>query len=421
MCLRMKPTAVLDLNSPLVIALPEAPKGSQRRKLWDLPPHAHCPVVGVCLALPRLQILLKKAGHAIDGMSPYELHLLTVHECRRHTRLAEVVQRELDRQFDLTVQSLRSVRDESVLLDQWREASGQGAWASVFWTVITHPSTRLSTVENIIGEVHMLQHQVGMSTRVDQSQILQRQRDLERAQSALDALQKRWQAEQLAWARKQDALQQQVQAQQERAAHAEAEVTRLNKVLATWRPSDTDPRRVAQLESEVEWLRATVSMMDKALRRTEAATDSTPLPLAVPESTSTPSDGWQWLQRPAAGGSARARRLVCVGGGQSMVPLYRQVAESAGIDFVHHDGGLEQKLQRLDRALAQADLVICQTGCISHNAYWRVKEHCKRTGKACAFVGNPSPQAIRQVIAEALTVSSPSGLDDREVVTDPVN
>jgi hypothetical protein len=407
----MKPTAVPDLHSTQALALPEAPKGSQRRKLWDLPPQAQCPVVGVCLALPRLRLLLKKACHTIDGMGPYECHLLAVHECRRHSRLAEIVQRELDRQFDLTVQSMRSVRDESVLLEHWREASGQGAWASMFWTVITHPSARLSTVENIIGEVHMLQHQVGMSTRVDQTQALQRQQALKHVQAQRDALQKRWQAEQLAWARKQEALQQQVQAQQERAAQAEAEVTRLNKMLAAWRPSDTDPDRVAELESEVEWLRSTVSIMDKALRRTEATADSSPLLPVAPESPSAMPEGWQWLQRPSACGLARARRLVCVGGGQSMVPLYRKAAESAGIDFVHHDGGLEQKLQRLDRVLAHADLVICQTGCISHNAYWRVKEHCKRTGKACAFVGNPSPQVIRQVIAEALCVSAPAVQD----------
>lgn len=54
------------------------------------------------------------------------------------------------------------------------------------------------------------------------------------------------------------------------------------------------------------------------------------------------------------------------------------------------DGGIEHKLSQLDHCLAQADLVICQTGFIGHNAYWRVKDHCKRTGKPCVFLGNPS-------------------------------
>jgi hypothetical protein len=45
-------------------------------------------------------------------------------------------------------------------------------------------------------------------------------------------------------------------------------------------------------------------------------------------------------------------------------------------------------LAGLEADLAAADLVICQTGCMSHGAYWRVQDHCKRTGKACVLVEN---------------------------------
>ena len=47
----------------------------------------------------------------------------------------------------------------------------------------------------------------------------------------------------------------------------------------------------------------------------------------------------------------------------------------------------------LEASLRAADLVICQTGCISHDAYWRVQDHCKRTGKQCVLVDQP--QALR--------------------------
>lgn len=43
----------------------------------------------------------------------------------------------------------------------------------------------------------------------------------------------------------------------------------------------------------------------------------------------------------------------------------------------------------LEASLTAADLVICQTGCVSHNAYWRVQDHCKRTGKPCVLVDQP--------------------------------
>jgi len=44
--------------------------------------------------------------------------------------------------------------------------------------------------------------------------------------------------------------------------------------------------------------------------------------------------------------------------------------------------------------------VICQAGCISHGAYWRVKEHCKRTGKRCVFVESPSAAGLKRALAE---------------------
>ena len=55
------------------------------------------------------------------------------------------------------------------------------------------------------------------------------------------------------------------------------------------------------------------------------------------------------------------------------------------------------------QVMPQADLVICQTGCISHSAYWRVKDHCKRHGKRCVFVDNPSVSSLVRGLQEVAT------------------
>jgi hypothetical protein len=44
--------------------------------------------------------------------------------------------------------------------------------------------------------------------------------------------------------------------------------------------------------------------------------------------------------------------------------------------------------------------VICQAGCVSHNAYWRVKDHCKRTGTRCVFVESPSTSGLQRALAD---------------------
>ena len=99
--------------------------------------------------------------------------------------------------------------------------------------------------------------------------------------------------------------------------------------------------------------------------------------------------------------------VLCVGGRSGNIANYRDVVERVGGKFAHHDGGVEDNASVLDANLAAADLVICQTGCISHNAYWRVKDFCKRTGKRCVFVENPSASSLERGLAQ-IAVSRPA-------------
>ena len=55
-----------------------------------------------------------------------------------------------------------------------------------------------------------------------------------------------------------------------------------------------------------------------------------------------------------------------------------------------HAAPLPGKLALLEASMAAADLVICQTGCLSHGAYWRDHEHCRRIGKACTLPDAPT-------------------------------
>ena len=41
--------------------------------------------------------------------------------------------------------------------------------------------------------------------------------------------------------------------------------------------------------------------------------------------------------------------------------------------------------------------MICQTGCLSHGEYWRVQDHCQRTGKTCVLVEQPDALRIVRI------------------------
>ncbi len=80
------------------------------------------------------------------------------------------------------------------------------------------------------------------------------------------------------------------------------------------------------------------------------------------------------------------RCVLCVGGLTGARNHYRIAIESHQGRFLHHDGGREDSLHRLQPMLNGADLVVCASGNISHNAYHLVKQWCKKMGKPCVMV-----------------------------------
>ena len=397
----------IDVDPAPAAASTEA--GSRRRRLWDLDSHAHCPVVGVCLPMAQLRRLVARHASALPAQDDYELHCIAVNECKRRSALAESVQKELDQRFALALRQSAQAKTPEALAAWWREASagpaqGHGtghSLAAAFWATLTHARCDETLTQKVLGEVHMLQHQVGMATRVE----------LARFEALID---------------ENAVLARELGAAQERASRLAAE----------------QQRRIDQLEAEAVRLRGELLARDMRLAQeqerlqalTEVAPDLAPR-LALAQDNQRLSealrDARRELQRlrlaaegPAVGRAEPQveptvpaetprrstpvipiltdRAVLCVGGRSASVPAYRELVERTGGRFLHHDGGTEDSPARLDATLAAADLVICQTGCVSHDAYWRVKDHCRRTGKRCLFVDTPSRSALARALAAAV-------------------
>ena len=93
--------------------------------------------------------------------------------------------------------------------------------------------------------------------------------------------------------------------------------------------------------------------------------------------------------------------VLCVGTHGAHAAVAQRVVEMVGGHFLHHDGRDDggsdgYDAAALEASLVAADLVICQTGCLSHGAYWRVQDHCRRTGKQCVLVAQPD--ALEKVV-----------------------
>ncbi|MBA2722475.1 MAG: hypothetical protein H0U56_06170, partial [Methylibium sp.] len=101
-------------------AAPAEPGGSRRRRLWELPAHCHCPVLGVCLPL---ELLRKRVGKVFDvrvTMDDYTLHVRCVHECKRRTPVSEALQRELDLRSATALRRFAAAKSADAVLALWQ-------------------------------------------------------------------------------------------------------------------------------------------------------------------------------------------------------------------------------------------------------------------------------------------------------------
>ncbi len=375
-------------------ALP-ATTGSRRRRLWELGSHAHCPVIGVCLPLERVRLLAKRHLVLQGDEDDYTLHCSLVTAAGRRNGMAEALQKDLEQRFALDVRSAAQAKSRDSLTSWWRGRAAQGEVAGALWATLTHPRCDEWLEMRVLGQVHMLQHQVGAAQRVDMA----RHRELVAEHRALAREYAEVQQRVTAWsqarAREQQAW------EQERIQHRAAVIalqTQLGQAqeqLQHWLQAHPDlPEREALRERLAVQLARNQALQREVSRlsaRSQAVgTEGRPVAASAAVAG-----------LPAAPVSLGQRVVLCVGGRGGSVPQYRQAVEGCGAHFLHHDGGEEHKPAQLEPQLAAADLVICQTGCISHDAYWRVKDHCKRHHKRCVFVETPSRSAFERALAEA--------------------
>ena len=395
----------------------ERPRGSRRRKLWEIASHCHCAVIGVCSPIATLRRLAERIDGTATARDDYEIHVAAVGEARRRSPLIEALQKDLEQRHAVAVRRFNAAKTPAAVLALWEEQSARGDVAGALWAALTHPRCDPDTEEAVYRRVHMLQHQAGAGLQQDAARAaalvaekaaladeLERTRERHRQREAeriaeLEAL--------TAEVRR---LRLDVVAKDARLAEQREEIERMARDT-----QDLDSRRAladrvaALTERNRELLDRLSDQSGSSGSATTAAGDDPPV-------TASAAPGQADWQRDGAGApltvngmpvgttgpvAPDTRSILCVGGLHRAVAIYRNIVEKRGGRFIHHDGGREDSVHRLEANLAAADLVVCQAGCISHSAYWQVKEHCKRTGKRCIYLEKPSASALSRGLSES--------------------
>ena len=164
----------------------------------------------------------------------------------------------------------------------------------------------------------------------------------------------------------------------------EAEVLQLRAQLAAREPSlamaGDEQRRMLAAAQATQAGRATLGARIESLAQRLQT-------LLRGASATMPAEAWPAATQGSVSEPGASTRPL----GQPLQPAGDDRADGSGAtDEVEDPPDLEERL-------VEADLVICQTGCLSHQAYWRVQDHCRRHNKPCVLVAQPDALRIIRI------------------------
>ena len=368
-------------------ATPAAPSKG-RRRLWQLSTQAHELLLGTCFTPDALRReaarVLGRMHHGVCLIKGRDVDVLysLVHDMVKRNPVSEAFDKRLNQAHALAVRRMASLRDADALQAAWRQSLNGDELPAVLWSLLTHPLGAALEASALYDARGWVFEHCRRSVAVTRA----------RAQTE-DAMQE---------ARRQvDELRARLCAQQQQAADAQAaaraEHARLVGELARLQESVGAPQRAAPPARATPHDRGA----DLPAQPTGPAVATPASTTAPPPVLEEPASRTETASQPIV---VQGRRVLCVGGIQHAVARYRSRIERLGGHFEHHDGGLEDGVQALDGRLSRAEIVICQAGCINHEAYQRVKRHCQRTGTTCLYLDRPSlsrlDRALHQTEAE---------------------
>jgi hypothetical protein len=382
---------------PLPVQQILAPTTRARRKIWEFDATLHCSIIGTCLSNAELrQILLKLSFKEAATATEHELHSSGVLIAGKHTESAKLLHKALDRRHRVAINRFARAKSAAGVRSLWQEAVQGGEIPGAYWAALTHPATNDVLVREVFAEVHMLSHLVGAANRAyirrlrqleaDNADLLakverqQRQlrdaivardttiRELSRALEArIDRGPDRTEApSEAAWAALAADLKCRLDRCTSRSERLERQLTQARSALAAeCLARSASEEREVELRREVEAIETSLAMAGEVADEIRAevpggaaADANAPLPIGPLGAT-----------------------LLYVGGRPAQIGHLRAWAERCGANFLHHDGGIEERGGLLPGLVSRADAVLFPVDCVSHAAMSVVKRLCRQAGK----------------------------------------
>ena len=197
-------------------------------------------------------------GRAIA--TDYELHCGVNSECRQRGAIAEALEKELDQRYAGALRQSRRLKTTDALREWWTAQTIGREVPGALWATLTHPRCDAALEEEVLADIHMIQHQCGAADRADLARLNALQQENEVLARELAAAQQRWTVQSAEHAR--------------RAEEKSAELVRLRaELLGRDTLIATLQEDLAALEAAVPTLRTREELTRQVARQIERIQD----------------------------------------------------------------------------------------------------------------------------------------------------
>ncbi|MGE0210598.1 MAG: DUF2325 domain-containing protein [Parvibaculaceae bacterium] len=360
--------AAATAHAPLALSgRPQRDTG--RLHIWEIGHGWCCSIIGTCLSHEDLMALARRRELSFDPEAKaYDVHAYFVNEAARDGRVARGLEKLLNERYAGALRKVARARSVNELAELWNGLVNSGQVAAGYWALLSHAHVPDELKVQVFGQVHMMSHLMGGSTR----RIVGVAADLQARVEKLERQLERWGRQARAAVARRDEkvanLEQVVATERQRAAESaqrpfqgtDAPRERRNTELLQKRERAliAARTRARELENELDTLQRRLSRRPEAGPRIAAKAAE---PILVPD----------------LGG----RHILYLGGRQGSVSAIQRTAAESRAVILHHDGGEEDSSHRLDDLVARCDAVVCPIDCISHGACLKAKQLCKRLRK----------------------------------------
>lgn len=351
-----------------------------RLKLHELDPVLHCSVVGNCLSPSELRKLLAKHMD-LAGMSDLEIHKKAVSAAGQRGDLSKQLNKALDQRHAGAIQSFSAAKNAVSLLERWKQAWAQGDITGAYWAVLTHKALTPDLCQIVFGEVHMLSHLMAAANRHELKHFIEMERENAELHKRLEL--ERSKKQELIQER--DRLAEQVRQQavefEQRTARLRMESNEWATASLTQQMADLQTQRREQAERMAQASQNLVQQLKEELAAVKQHRQYLLEDLAAAEAELHYLSGASTGQADMATDSKallQAKKVLYVGGRPSSSPAIRDYVHRYGGEFLHHDGGLEDRKGLLDRLLPRASLVVFPVDCVDHDSAAKLKRLSER-------------------------------------------